>query len=80
MNGLIGISPEDQDIIFEWLSNQSLLAMDILFKLQPLTDCPSNWPFGWKIALQSFIYIEIKRGKCIRIIAFAKIFTPISPH
>ena len=55
-NGLLGIPFDDKKVIFEWLRDQRLLSMEILHKLKPSTDCPSNWRFGWKLALENFIF------------------------
>ena len=48
----IAKEPSKAREIVRWLAEQDLLSNDALRLLDPKTECPSQWPLGWKTTLQ----------------------------
>eukprot|EP01036_Dinobryon_divergens_P029330 gene29330-38409_t len=41
--------------IVAWLKEQCLLSKEFLLDIDPLNQCPKEWPLGWKLALKKAI-------------------------
>mmetsp|Transcript_26544 Transcript_26544/g.36506 ORF Transcript_26544/g.36506 Transcript_26544/m.36506 type:complete len:783 (-) Transcript_26544:157-2505(-) len=52
---LLGIPSDKEKNIVDWLREQHILSMILLRNIEPLSQCPSDWPLGWKLALDQII-------------------------
>ena len=54
LSDAIQVTAAKQPII-DWLRNQDLLSTELLFDVDPLLQCPTDWSLGRKLSLKKAI-------------------------
>jgi hypothetical protein len=44
--------PAAKEPIITWLREQQLLSRELILKVDPLLQCPQEWPLGWKLSMR----------------------------